>query len=100
MRDRRDCADDTERGMLDHGQAMIAAINLASQELNAWRSLAECLELLDLVLQPADFPFRHFHRAELDALIDGNPANMVDDPLAGLDRPLLKLRKGITRRRH
>ncbi len=41
MRHRRDRADHAERSVFDHGQPVVAAEHLASQELDAGRSLAE-----------------------------------------------------------
>ena len=88
VRDRRDRADDAERGVLDDGQAVVAAEDFAPHELDAGRPLAERLELFDLVLQPADLRLFHLHRAQLDALVDRDAADVVDDPLAVFDRPL------------
>ena len=85
VRDRRDRADHAERGVLDDRQAVIAAEHFAAQELDARRPLAERLELFDLVLQPADLGLFHLHRAQLDALVDGDAADVVDDPLAVFD---------------
>ena len=81
----RDRADHAERGVLDDGQAVVAAEHLAPQELDAGRAFAERLQLLDLVLQPADLGLFHLHRAELDALVDRDAADVVDDPLAVFD---------------
>ena len=100
VRDRRDRADDAERGVLDDGQAVIAAEHFAPHELDAGRALAERLELFDLVLQPADLGFFHLHRAQLDALVDRDAADVVDDPLAVFDRPLAELLEGLGRGGH
>ncbi len=52
------------------------------EELHAQRPLAQRLELLDLVLQPADLGLFHLHRAQLDALLDGDAADVADDAAA------------------
>ncbi len=75
-----------ERGVLDHGQPVVAAIDLAPHELDAGGHEAERLDLLDLVLQAADPGLFHLHRAELDALVDGDAADVRDHPAALLDR--------------
>src|SRR5690349_12340841 len=91
MGDGSDDADDAEWGVLDHRQAMIAAVDLAPHELDAGSFFAEGLELLDLVLQPADLGFVHLHRAELDAVVDRDATDMADDPLAVFQAPLAEL---------
>ena len=91
VRDRRDRADHAERGVFDHGQAVVAAEHLAAQELDARRPLAERLELLDLVLEPADLGLFHLHRAQLDTLVDGDPANVADDAFAVFESALGEL---------
>ena len=78
----RDGADHAEGGVLDHRQAVVAAEDLAAEELDAQRPLAQRLELLDLVLQPADLGLFHLHRAQLDALLDGDAADVADDAAA------------------
>ena len=86
VRDRRDRADDAEGGVLDHRQAVIAAEDFAAEELHAQRPLAQRLELLDLVLQAADLRLFHLHRAQLDALLDRDAADVPDDAAAIVDR--------------
>src|SRR5262249_10948908 len=95
VRDRRDRADDAERRVFDHGQAMVAAEDLAAHELDAGRLFAERLELFDLMHQAADTRLFHFHRAELDRLLDRDTANVADDPLAIFDGAVRKLVKGF-----
>ena len=90
VRDRRDGADDAERGVLDDAQPVVAAEALLREELDAGRALAEDAELLDLVGQPADLGFLHLHRAELDALVDRDAADVVDDAAAVVDRALAR----------
>ena len=63
-------ADHAEGGVLDHGQAVVAAEDLAPHELDARAAQAERLELLDFVRQAADLGLFHFHRAQLGALLD------------------------------
>src|SRR5262249_29293001 len=87
----RDAADDAERGVLDNGEPVIAAEDIAFQKLDARRSLAKNLELLDLVLQPPDLCLLHFHRAELNTGVDRNAADVVDDPLSDFQTVCTKL---------
>ena len=96
----RDGADHAERGVLDDGQAVIAAEDLAAQELDARRTLAQRLELLDLVRQPADLRLLHFHRAQLDALVDGDAADVGDDARAVFERAAGKPLERLARRGH
>ena len=51
VRDRRDRADDAERGVFDDGQAVVAAEDFAPHELDAGRPQADGLHFLDFVLQ-------------------------------------------------
>ena len=85
VRDGRDRGDDAEGGVLDDRQAVVAAEDLAAEELHARRPLAERLELLDLVQQAADLGLFHLHRAQLDALLDGDAADVADDAAAVVD---------------
>ena len=55
----------------------------------------ERLELLDLVLQPADLGLFHLHRAQLDALVDGDAADVADDPPAVFQRAARELLEGL-----
>ena len=100
MRHRRNGADHAERGVLDDRQAVIAAEDFAPQELDARRPLAERLELLDLVRQPADLRLFHLHRAQLDALVDGDAADVGDDAPAVFQRAAREPLEGFARGRH
>jgi hypothetical protein len=77
--------------MLNDRQPMVAAKNLAGQKFHSGRSLAQRFKFFDFVLQPPDFGFLHFHRAKFNALIDGNPANMVDNSFASFQPMLAEL---------
>src|SRR5262245_37136666 len=100
MRDWCDAADHPEGCMFDNGQTMVSAKRLALQKFDARRPLAKRFELLDLVLQPSDLGLFHFHRAQFDALVDGNPANVIDNSLASFQSMLAKLLKRLVRRCH
>ena len=100
MRDGRDRADDAERGVLDHRQPMVAAKDLAAEKLDARRLFAQRLELFDFVNEATDLGLVHFHRAELDALLDRDAAYVVDDSLAVFDGPLGELLEGFAGRGH
>ena len=100
MGHRRDGADDAEGGVLDHRQAVVAAEHLAAEELHAQRPLAQRLELFDLVRQPADLGLFHLHRAQLDALVDGDAADVVDDPAAVVQRHGREAVEGLGGRGH
>src|SRR5262249_21944223 len=100
MGDRRDRPDDAEWRVLDYRQTPIAAEHFAPHELDARRPLTKRLQLLDFVLQPANLCLMHLHRAQFDALFDGNPTDMIDDSLAVLNRSLLKLIERIACRRY
>jgi hypothetical protein len=52
------------------------------------------------VLKPADLGLFHLHRAQLDALVDRDAADVIDDPLAVLDGSLAKLLEGDGSRRN
>ena len=100
VRHRRDRADHAEGGVLDDRQAVVAAEDLAAQELHARRTLAERLELLDLVRQPADLRLFHLHRAQFDALVDGDAADVGDDAAAVFQRAAGEPLEGLARGRH
>ncbi len=95
-----DAADHAKRSVFDDRQPMIAAEHLGIQKLHPRCPLAQRLQFLDLVLQPPDFRFFHLHCAQLDALVDGNPPNVPDNPLAVFPRPLAQLFKRRRGRRH
>lgn len=95
VRDRSDDADDAERRMFDDREPMVAAKNFAPHELDTGRTLAERFELFDLVRQAADLGFFHFHRAQLNRLLDRNAANVIDDAFALFERPLAELLEGL-----
>ncbi len=83
----RDGANDSEGGMFNHGQTVVAAENFAPHELDARGPPTECFELLDLVLQATDLGFFHLHCSQLDTLVDGNAADVIDDPATVVDGP-------------
>ena len=57
VRHRRDDADDAERGVFLQRDAVLAAERVGAQELDAGDAVGDDLQLLDLVLQPADLGF-------------------------------------------
>lgn len=59
---------------------MVATEDFTLHELDAWRPFPQRFQFFNLMGQTADFCFIHFHRAELDTLLDGNAA-VLDDPL-------------------
>ena len=82
MSDRRNRADDAEGSMFDDGQTVVAAEHFAPHELDTRRFLAQRPKLLDLVVEPADASLFHLHRSQFDRLVDGNAANVIDDPFS------------------
>ena len=64
------------------------------------RALAQGLELFDLVLQPADLGLFHLHRAQLDALVDRDAADVVDDAAAIVERHGGEALEGLAGGRH
>ena len=93
--DWRDGPNHSEWGMLDHGQPVVAAEDFARHELNSGYPIAEHLELFDLVVESADAGFFIFQLPELFCVLDGNPADVGDGPLATLHAELLELLKGL-----
>ena len=77
MRDRRDRADDAERGVLDDRQAVVTAENLAPHELDARSSLAQGLEFFDFVLEAANLGFLEFGFSEFFRLVDADASNAL-----------------------
>ena len=96
----RDGPDDPEGCVFDHRQAMVATEHLAPHELHAGGAFAERLELLDLVLEASDLRLLHLHRSQLDALIDGNAADVLDDASAIFERPPGQLFERVPSRGH
>jgi len=96
---RGDGADHAEGRVLDDRQAAVAAVHLAPQELDAGAAFAQRFQLFDLVLQAADLGFVHLHRAQFDALVDRDPADVADDPFAVLQAPLAQPLVSLGRRR-
>ena len=78
VRHRRDDADDAERGVFLQGDAVLAAEGFGAQELDAGDAVGDDLELLDLVLEPADLGLFQFLAAELLGLVDADLADAVD----------------------
>ena len=85
----------TERGVLDHGEAMIAAKHLAVHELDPRHLLAEHLQLPDLVLESADLRLGKLQGPEFLGVVDGDPANVGDRLPAALHAEPLELLEGV-----
>jgi hypothetical protein len=78
---------------------MIAAKDLASQELHALRAGGPD-QFVDLVLQSADLGFFHLFRAEFDALVDADTTDVRDDAFAIFECAAREPVKSLSRSRH
>ena len=90
---RRDCGDHAEGSVLDHSQAVVAAKDLAPHELDARHLLAENLELLDLVVEPADLRLGKLHPPEFLGVLDRDPTDVGNRPAAALHPETLQFVK-------
>ena len=91
MGHRRDGPDHSERSMLDDCQTVVPAETLRFEELDSRGLFTEGFELRNFVFESSDFGLIHFHRAELNAIVDGDTSDMVDDAAAIGDRAFAEL---------
>ncbi len=90
VRDRRDDADDAERGEFFQAQAVAAAGGVGLQKFDAGDEF-EDLQLFDLVIEPADFGFLQLHRAPLAGVLFGDGLDQLHDRIAIVHRQLHEL---------
>src|SRR5687767_976171 len=91
MRHRRDDADDAERSVLFEREVAAAAERGGAQELDAGRTFAGSDELLDLVLESANFRFLELFEAEHLRFLDADFANAIGRFLASVEAELVEL---------
>ena len=96
MRARRDRADDAEGRVFLERDAVIAAARIGPEPLHAGDELDD-LELLDLVVEPADLRLVEFELAPHFRVGLGHRLDDLDDLNARGDAALLKLEEGLVR---
>ena len=96
VRDRGNRRNDAVRGVLNDRQTVIAAPALALEEFNPGGHAANARLLLDFVVEPADFRFLHFQRAQLDGVLVRDVPDGVDREAALGDGFLLELLVSVT----
>src|SRR5262249_24790551 len=99
VRHGRDGADDAERSVLGQRDAVLAAVSVGAQDLDAGGALGTDDQLLDLVRQPAELGLFKLFAAELFGLFDTDLADAGDGlaailQAAGLELPL-RLRRRL-----
>ena len=98
--DGSDRADDAEGGVLDHGEAMVAAENFTGEKFNSRRAFAEHLQFLNFVFQPTDFRLFKLHPAEFDGIVNRDATDVGDRLAAPLQPQFFQLLKGLLRGPH